>query len=152
MIFNVGPHKLSALLGSASEMPNVRPPGRSFDDWMRFLREIADYVAFDGRGDPGILYMAIVERKKWVEESIACGRTYQEAEQTWDAKYERERQNIENMLTQHDRQRVSAMRERDGKGRRQRPPANERLFQREAEAEPDWSDQMQTFATESGLP
>jgi hypothetical protein len=140
------------LFGSMTGLASIKPPGRSFEDWERFLREAIPIASMEREGIAAPLGRAFFRRKRWLENAREKGLTFQQADAAWNADYERERAAILESLKQTDAQRVSAMREReDPRGRRRSARPSAELFDRADEA-PDWSDQMQTFATESGLP
>jgi hypothetical protein len=133
--------RLSEFFGhNTREMLEVPPPERSLEDWRRYLREISDYLAFDGRGDPSIFFRCIIERKRWLEEAEQNGWDYDHAERVWCARYERNRDAIEESIIANDRRRQAAMAERDGRSKR-RPPRSTKaaLFDRE-EAEYNFPD------------
>jgi len=118
--------KLSTLIGPMGGLKDIRPPGRSFGDWERWLREVAP-IALDSP-----LGFAIIRRKRWLDDARRRGLVYEQAEQEWNATYERDAAAISASLHRQDQQRARALRERDGK---RRPPEDaEPLF--------DYADEM----------
>ena len=134
-----------------TELAKIRPPGRSFEDWERFLREAAPVAAYETEGTAAPLGRALWKRKRWLENAREKGLTYQDADAAWNADYERERAAIVESLQRNDTQRAAAMRERENpRSRRRADRPSAELFDRSDEG-PDWTDQMHTFADDSGL-
>src|ERR1700678_266253 len=106
-----GPVRLSDMLGSAKAIGELRKPSSTLDDHERYYRELADLIAFDGAGKPGFFFKAIVEYKKHLERAKANGWTFQQAEEVWNARYERDREALLAAMAAQDRQRSAAIRE-----------------------------------------
>lgn len=123
--------RLSDLLGSAIQMPTIAPPGPSLDDWERYLREVADVLAFGPAGDPSIFFPMLRERMKWLRRARERNWEYEYAEQVWNAAYERDRAALLASQKELDRRRSAAMRETTGPRRgRGKPPADAAMFDR----------------------
>jgi hypothetical protein len=69
--------KLSDVLGPMREMATIKPPGKTLDDWERFLRQAAE-VALDSP-----LGFALMKRKRWLNHARAANMTYEAAELAW---------------------------------------------------------------------
>lgn len=140
-----GPVRVSDLLGSAKAIGGIRKPERTLEDHERYYRELADLIAFDGAGKPGFFFRAIAEYKKHIERAKAGGWTFQYAEQVWNARYERDRADLEKAMAEQDRRRSAAIRETQagrmerGRGRGKVEPANAALFDRTEEAGAEYS-------------
>lgn len=143
-------HRISALFGSMTGLATIKPPGRSFEDWERFLREATPVAAFGPHDDAGPLGRALYRRKRWLENARAQGLTFQQADAAWNADYDRERAEILESLKKTDATRASAMRETENRRGKRPAPTSADLFDRSA-GDYDWSDQMHTFANEAGL-
>ena len=84
--------KLGEVLGPMRDIARIKPPGKSLDDWERFLRESAE-VALDSP-----LGFAIMKRKRWLNRARATNITYEAAERAWDGSAPHERPETEDEI------------------------------------------------------
>lgn len=80
-------------------LAHIRPPGRSYADWLRFLEQCReagvgaiyrDKEDFQGFATP--LGFTLLRRWRWVRDSVAKGLEYDQAELAFDAGLERDKE------------------------------------------------------------
>jgi hypothetical protein len=136
-------HTLHETLGELTALRKIRPPGRSYDDWRRFLEECreAGVAALTSEHPPrfaNFLGPALLRRWRWVEESERMGIPFEEASRAFDAAIERDSDAMNGAMAHQQRMRQSAERERDAAktGRRRVPRSADELFDYADEAIP----------------
>jgi hypothetical protein len=136
-------HALRESLGELSALRKIRPPGRSYADWRRFLEEcreagVAGLVSEHPPRFANFLGPALLRRWRWVEESERMGIPFEEASRAFDAAIERDGESLNGAMAQQQRTRYSAERERDAAktGRRRVPRDADALFAYADEAIP----------------
>jgi hypothetical protein len=127
------------------ELARIKPPGRSYADWRRFLEDcrqagVAAILA-DSRGQSTgdfatPLGYALLRRWRWLQEAEERGLRYEDAERAFDAAIERDRDALAASMREQEHRRAKAVRERESARRRKGG---------------DDSDELLSHATEVGL-
>lgn len=77
--------KVAALFGPMRALAAIKPPGRSLDDWERFLRQASEVALHaPGKAELGPLGISLIERAKWLKHAQANSYTWLKAERAWD--------------------------------------------------------------------
>jgi len=112
------------LLGPMTTLAEIRPPGRSFAEWHRFLEECREAgvaaLTEDRRAFATPLGYALLRRWRWLEDAEQRGLRYDDAERAFSAAIERDSAALKASLEETERARARAMQERDPRAARRK--------------------------------
>ena len=115
---------LRELLGPTASLAHIRPPGPSYAEWHRFLREAEEAGLASTTGSArgvssGLLASplgyALLRRWRWLKESEDRGIPYAEAEAAFEAAIDRDRDALIGTAKEQDRRRAAAIAETEKK-------------------------------------
>lgn len=143
----------SRLLGAMRAVATIPPPARSFEDWERFLeacREAGMTGYDDARREFATpLGEALLKRWRWLRDARARGLDFETASDEFDRSVDVARAEAQSRMSEAEKVRARHTLEATDARRQRRNNRNRTINDRDRE--PDWSDQMHTFAEEAGL-